>query len=126
MIPLPWHLEGKLIATTHHTLSDMLSSLEHGHLHVHDLDGLGMLEPIHQFCGLEFGRHQQGAGLVQHLYVFHLFLLLSGRCSPQPSSLPIHDCKRGSHPRGIPLYKPSPVPYRLRSISDKIACGEAT
>ena len=28
-----------------------------------------MLEPIHQFRGLEFGRHQQGPSLVRHLYV---------------------------------------------------------
>ena len=69
MIPLPWHLEGNFIVPNYHTFSNVLLSLEHGHLPVHDLDGLGVLEPIHQFRGLEFGCHQQGPGLVRHLYV---------------------------------------------------------
>jgi hypothetical protein len=73
MIPLPWHIEGNSILLKYRTLCNAPLSLEHGHLPVHVLDGLGMLEPIHQFRGLEFGRHQQGASLVRHLYVFLRF-----------------------------------------------------
>ena len=35
-----------------------------------------MLEPLHQFRGLEFGRHQQGPSLVRHLYVSLRFVLI--------------------------------------------------
>ena len=76
MIPLPWHIEGNFIVLKYCTLCNVPPSLEHGHLPVHDLDGPGMLEPIHQFRGLEFGRHQQGTSLVRYLYVFLRFCIL--------------------------------------------------
>ena len=71
------------------TRSDVLRSLEHGRLPVHDLDGLGMLRPAHQFRGLQFGRHRQSPSLVRHLYVLPLFAFWTLLTAHQPCSRPL-------------------------------------
>lgn len=47
MIPLPWHLEGDFIVPKHRIVSNVPSSMEHGYLHVHDMDGIDMLDLLH-------------------------------------------------------------------------------
>lgn len=58
MIPLPWHLEGNSIIIQYRLLLNASFSLEYGYLHVHAMGGYRIIEYVHQFDGLEFGRHR--------------------------------------------------------------------
>lgn len=66
-IPFYWHLEGTWVylrdsSTVFKKIHG--DSLEHGDLHVHDLDRGWMLDAMYQFDRVERKHNQQGSGLL--------------------------------------------------------------